>query len=224
MKYPIIVENLDKFQDHLRNILVDNSQERIDAIVGTLISRVASFDSVEDLPKVNNLYNIDRAELTADASAGLAEYYPGIAVGFLLRYIVWFKGDRFSRGKDGYLTWDHWYEDDAEDGYDLVAVKLHFCSGAESENKREQVMKYENLEHFHAFLDANLKAPCDFIACLCDFNRQVSETGSYELRAHDTVSGTPATIPFERVDRYYLDGQEVQPGRDFDEVETTIIF
>lgn len=90
-------------------------------------------------------------------------------------------------------------------------------------------MKFENLHVFKAFIEANLKTPFgvyNFSAYAADFERQVEETGAnhYELSSADTISGNPETISFERIDRFYVDDEEVPPCDDFDYIETTIIF
>lgn len=87
-------------------------------------------------------------------------------------------------------------------------------------------MKFENLEKFNEFLEENMKLEYDLNACISDFERQIGETGAenYELRGFETKSGNPECISFERIDHYILDGKEVEPCDDFDEVETTIIF
>lgn len=90
-------------------------------------------------------------------------------------------------------------------------------------------MKFENLDVFKTFIEENLKMPFgtyNFNACVSDFERRVEETGvnHYELSSSETISGNPETITFERIDRFYVDDEEVSPCDDFDYVETTIIF
>lgn len=94
-------------------------------------------------------------------------------------------------------------------------------------------MEFKNIEVFKRFLDEKLKKPygCyDFNACIADFEKQVAETGSYELRPYETVSGLPESLPFDKVDRFFLIGEngesvEVDPAEDdFDYAEITIIF
>ena len=79
-------------------------------------------------------------------------------------------------------------------------------------------MKFENVEIFADFLDKNLKTSAGgyaLDACLADLARQIGETGAdhYELSIHETVSGRPEIISFERMD---------EP--DGDDFVTTIIF
>lgn len=87
-------------------------------------------------------------------------------------------------------------------------------------------MKFENMEKFNEFLSENMKLEYDLDAYISDFVHQIGETGAehYELRGTETKSGRPECISFERIDHYILDGEEVEPDGDFDEVETTIIF
>lgn len=79
-------------------------------------------------------------------------------------------------------------------------------------------MKFENVEIFSDFLEKNLKTAAGgytLDACLADLERQIGETGAdhYELSSHETFSGWPETISFERVDQ--------TAG---DDVITTVIF
>ena len=79
----------------------------------------------------------------------------------------------------------------------------------EAELKKDQIMTIKNIEKFRSFLDEHLNAACyDFDACLADLERQIGETGAdhYELSSHETLSGQPETISFERVDEPDGDG------------------
>lgn len=90
-------------------------------------------------------------------------------------------------------------------------------------------MKYENIEKFREFLDKNLKrkGEYNFSACLEDFERQIGASGgqTYELSPFETFSGHAEEIGFERIDKFFIDDQEVSgENNDFDYGETTIIF
>lgn len=91
-------------------------------------------------------------------------------------------------------------------------------------------MEFKNIDVFRKFIEKNLKMPygCyDLNACIADFEKKVSETGSYsyELGPYETNSGLPECIYFERVDKFFLDDEEVDPAEnDFDYAKTTIIF
>lgn len=89
-------------------------------------------------------------------------------------------------------------------------------------------MNFKNLEKFQTFLEKNLNTShVEINICLEDFKKQIGASGGtdYELSSYETKSGKPEIISFERIDRYFLDDEEVDPGEnDFDYAETTIIF
>lgn len=91
-------------------------------------------------------------------------------------------------------------------------------------------MKYENIEKFRAFLNKNLKSTYyDFNEFINELEQKIGETGAshYELNSLETKSGNPETISFERIDRFFLDGMEIniyEADGTFDDIETTIIF
>lgn len=91
-------------------------------------------------------------------------------------------------------------------------------------------MNYKNKEIFEKFLSENMNKPYNIDACYEDFERQIGASGSssYELPGHETKSGHPESIYFERKDHFFLDEKEIPQEKigdnDFDYVETTIIF
>ncbi|MEG1874564.1 MAG: hypothetical protein RR185_03265 [Angelakisella sp.] len=88
-------------------------------------------------------------------------------------------------------------------------------------------MEYKNIEVFEKFLSDNFNAPVyDIKPFLDELELQTSATGSnhYELSGHETKSGNPKQICFEREDVYFIDGKPVEPCDDFDYIESTIIF
>lgn len=89
-------------------------------------------------------------------------------------------------------------------------------------------MEFKNIEIFEKFIEKNLKTACyDIQAFFEELVRHAEETGSnsYELCSCETKSGLPECIYFDRVDKFFLDAEEVNPAEnDFDYAETTIIF
>lgn len=89
------------------------------------------------------------------------------------------------------------------------------------------MIRFENKEKFREWLEQNLKADCfDFDVFLDDLDYKYSETASldYELKSYETKTGQAACYSFEVKDLFYLDGEVVEEGEDYDDFERIFIF
>lgn len=89
-------------------------------------------------------------------------------------------------------------------------------------------MKFENIEKFHAFLEANLRpGATGGEARIRDLERRIEASAAnvYELTPKETKSGKREAISFSREQSFYVDDVSILPdGGPYTYVETIITF